>query len=182
MAGADLRVWHEFYALAGTIAATLMGLTFVVVTLAPRVIARNAEGPVRAFTTPIVAFFATTIIVSLVMVVPDLPAYAAGCALGIAGFIGMAYMYSTGVHKRWRELELGIDDWFWYFSLPMAAYALLFGSGVALFRALHGSLYAASAGSFLLIVIGMRNAWDVVIAVTRQEQDQKDASAEDKPR
>lgn len=66
----QLGRWHDFYLLIGGASATLMGLTFVAVTLAPDVIAARASGEVRPFVTPIVALFATVLVVSVVLLIP----------------------------------------------------------------------------------------------------------------
>ncbi len=165
-----LERWHDFHLLIGTAAATLMGLTFVSVTLAPEVIADRTSTVVRAFTTPIVAFFATGLLVSLVLLVPGLTEIAAGALLAVFGAGGMAYMFSTGVHRQWRELELGMDDWFWYMGFPVVSYAAILAGAIALFKTAPWALYASDAGIFALMIVGIRNAWDVVLAIVRQTQ------------
>lgn len=165
-----LERWHDFHLLIGTAGATLMGLTFVSVTLAPEVIADRTSTIVRAFTTPIVAFFATGLLVSLILLVPGLTVIAAGVLLALFGAGGMAYMFSTGVHRQWRELELGMDDWFWYMGFPAVSYGAILAGGIALFKAAPWALYAADAGIFALLIVGIRNAWDVVLAIVRQSQ------------
>lgn len=164
----SLERWHDFHLLIGTAAATLMGLTFVAVTLAPEVIADRTSTVVRAFTTPIVAFYATVLIVSLILLIPGLPPAAAGVVLGLVGAVGVAYMFSTGVHRQWRDLELEMDDWFWYIGLPVLAYCVLFVGAFGMWSAAPWALYAAAAAVFVLLIVGIRNAWDVVLAIVRQ--------------
>lgn len=162
-----LEHWHDFSLLVGTAAATLMGLTFVAVSLAPDVIADRTTTVVRAFTTPIVAFFATDLILSVLLLVPDLPRTAAAAFFAAAGSCGVAYVFSTGAHRQWRELELGVDDWIWYFGLPLAGYAGLLVPGILLWFPQAWCLYAVAGAQVLLLVVGVRNAWDVVIAIVQ---------------
>lgn len=165
-----LERWHDFHLLIGTAGATLMGLTFIAVTLAPEVIAERTSTVVRAFTTPMVAFFATDLLVALILLIPGLSAAAAGVLLAIVGAGGLAYMFSTGVHRQWRELELGMDDWFWYMSFPVVGYAAILAGAIGLFKAAPWALYAADSGILTLLIVGIRNAWDVVLTIVRQSQ------------
>jgi len=165
-----LERWHDFHLLIGTAGATLMGLTFIAVTLAPEVIAERTSTVVRAFTTPMVAFFATDLLVALILLIPGLSGVWAGALLALAGAGGLAYMLSTGVHRQWRELELGVDDWFWYMGFPAVGYGAILAGGIALFKAAPCALYAADAGILALLIVGIRNAWDVVLAIVRQSQ------------
>jgi len=163
----SLEGWHDFDVLIGTAAATLMGLTFIAVTLAPEVIADRTSTAVRAFTTPIVAFFATVLIVSLTVLIPGLTPAAAAIMFAVIGAGGIAYMLSTGVQRQWREMELGIDDWFWYLALPVLSYVALGVSAAAMWNADPWALYVAAAAALLLLVVGIRNAWDVVITIVQ---------------
>ena len=163
----SLEGWHDFDVLIGTAAATLMGLTFIAVTLAPEVIADRTSTAVRAFTTPIVAFFATVLVVSLVVLIPGLTPAAAAILFAIIGLGGIAYMLSTGVQRQWREMELGIDDWFWYIALPVLGYVALAVSAAAMWNADPWALYVTAAAALLLLIIGIRNAWDVVITMVQ---------------
>lgn len=168
----QIQGWHDFQLLIGTAGATLMGLTFVAVSLAPEVIADRTTTVVRAFTTPIVAFFATVLIVALIVLVPQLTPAIMGGLFAVIGIIGMIYILTTGVHGQWRTLELGIDDWVWYLGLPLVAYGGILAAGIALWMASFWSTYAVSAAVLLLLIVGIRNAWDVVLAIARQSQKQ----------
>lgn len=163
----SLEGWHDFDVLIGTAAATLMGLTFIAVTLAPEVIADRTSTAVRAFTTPIVAFFATVLTVSLIVLIPGLTPAAAGIMFVIIGAGGVAYMMSTGVQRQWREMELGLDDWWWYIALPVLGYVALAASAAAMWYAAPWALYVAGAAALLLLIVGIRNAWDVVITIVQ---------------
>src|SRR5438309_6058527 len=64
---------------------TLTGLLFVVVSLAPRVVANHQATGVRAFISPNAVYFATTLVVSAVFLIPDLPTIAIGAFLFARG-------------------------------------------------------------------------------------------------
>lgn len=162
--------WHDFFVLIGTAAATLMGLTFVAVSLAPDLVGDRTTTAVRAFTTPIVAFFATILMVSVVLIVPGMTPTTAGGFLAACGAIGFIYILSAGVHRQWREAQLGFDDWIWYLGLPLVGYGALFACAVWIFRAVLWGPYVGAAALLLLLIIGIRNAWDVVLALAQHHK------------
>lgn len=146
-----------------------MGLTFVAVTLAPRVIAEQTSTVVRGFMTPIVAYFATVLIISLIVLVPHANGLVAA-SLAVIGLIGLIYVPSTDVYKQWRENELGIDDLLWYALWPFAGYLLTVSGAYGVWRALNWAPYVVAADVVLFLIVGIRNGWDVVITIARQAQ------------
>ncbi len=115
--------WREFYSFTGTAAATLMGLMFVVMSLTQQALTnQRTQGAVSAFFTPIVAFFATEIVVSMLVLIPAITPLWLGSGFAAVGVGGSAYMLVRGVHARWRRRwDLDVDDWIWYFLLPAAS-------------------------------------------------------------
>jgi hypothetical protein len=167
------EAWHDFYLLIGTAAATFMGLTFVAVTLAPKVIAARTFTAVRAFVTPIVAYFATVLVVSLVALLPlapDSAPHKEAILLAVIGLVGAIYVPSTGVQKQWREMELGADDLLWYAAWPFVGYLLALAAAFTLWRSLESGAWIVAADVMLFLIVGIRNAWDVVIAIARESQ------------
>jgi hypothetical protein len=163
-----LDAWHDWYLLCGTAAATLVGLMFVVVSLAPKVIAQEAEAGVRSFLTPIVSFFTTVLLVSIIMLVPGIAPSLTATALLATGLCGICYLTSVRVHQQWRTNQLDMQDWFWYVGLPFVSYAAMLAASVAVFRHAPAGLSIAAASVLLLLIIGIRNAWDIVIYMTQQ--------------
>jgi len=156
--------WHDFYVFAGTAAATLMGLMFVVASLGQRILStEEGSRATRAFFTPIVVFFASVIVVSLVMLVPAALPSALGALLTALAIGGLIYMFASGAHTIWRTNELGLDDLAWYVVLPYLGYAAIGVSAAEIWMANSSGLYIAAASMLLLLVVGIRNAWDLVV-------------------
>lgn len=168
-----LEQWHEFYTFAGTAAATLMGLMFVVVSLGQRRLATAEEGPqiTRGLFTPIVVFFATVIAVAMLMLVPSTPRHALGASLVAVSLAGIVYMVASGAYRVWQRSELGLDDFAWYVVVPYASYAALGAAGVALWAGAAYALPAVAATMFLFLATSIRNAWDLVIYTVHQGDD-----------
>jgi hypothetical protein len=164
----QLEAWHDFYLVVGTGAAALTGLLFVIVSLGPHVVAGHTQTGMRAFVSPIATHFTTVLVASSVMLVPELSMPLHGTLLAAGGFGGLIYTAWTRVHGRWRESKLPFLDWIWFVGLPAACYALLLASGVAIAMSLAIGLYAVAGAMLLLVVVGIRNAWDVVLWVAQQ--------------
>jgi hypothetical protein len=160
----ELAAWREFYAFAGAAAATLMGLMFVVVSLGQRTLATD-EGAraTRSLFTPIAFFFATAIVVAMLMLIPDVVPGALAALLATIAVTGLTYMIASGAHSFWRTQELGIDDLTWYVLLPYLSYATIGVAAVTVWNASAFGLHTAAAAMLLLLLIGIRNAWDLVI-------------------
>jgi hypothetical protein len=159
----DVEAWHEFYLLVGTGGANLIGLMFVVVSLRPHLIATQRPTAVPAFFTPIVVDFAAVLLIAGLMMAPGLPPIAIAVALGMLGVAGLAYQILNGSHRQWRENKLEVEDWIWFVALPIASYSLLVAAALAIATHTPLALYVVGAATLLLIVIGIRNAWDLVL-------------------
>ena len=159
-----MEAWHEFYTFAGTAAATLMGLLFVVMSLGQRLLASD-EGvrATRGFFTPIVVFFATVIVTAMLMLIPHTTAPALGALLAVVAIVGLLYMIGSDVHRTWRTSELGIDDLLWYVVLPYVSYLIIGASAIGIWERAPFGPYGMSAAMLLLLLIGIRNAWDLVV-------------------
>jgi hypothetical protein len=167
----QLEAWHDWYLLAGTAAATLTGLMFVVVTLGPQIVAREAERGVRAFVTPTLTFFTTPLLLSALMLVPGLTTVLLGAALMIVGLCGLAYLIVVGVHRQWRRNELDAADWVWYVALPFVGYGLIVAASVTILLHAPPGLPVAAAGILLLLAIGIHNAWDLVLFFAQKSRE-----------
>jgi hypothetical protein len=164
-----LETWHEFYLLIGTAGVTLTGLLFVVVSLGPRVVADHQATGVRAFISPNAVYFTTALVVSAVLMVPHLPALAIGVFLCVGAVASLGYLAYTKVHQRWRHSKLPFLDWIWFVGLPIAGCVLLLLSGIGFLLQAALSVHGVAVALILLLVIGIRNAWDLVIWISRQE-------------
>jgi hypothetical protein len=165
----QLERWHDFFVLIGTAGVTLTGLLFVVVSLGPGVVAKNRATGVRAFVTPNAVFFTTALVVAAVLLIPDLPATAAGAFLCIGAAASIVYLISTRASQHWRFQKLPVEDWVWYIGLPLVSYLLLFAGGAGILSNAAWSFHTVAIGLILLLVAGIHNAWDLVIWITNKE-------------
>jgi hypothetical protein len=160
--------WHDFYVICGSAAAGLTGLMFVVVSLGPKTIAAGATTGVRAFVTPTVVYFTSALVVSAVMTVPAMSPSVLGVFVAVGSVGGLGYMLRVRGHRRWRENKLDRLDWLWYIGLPILVYLTLLGTAVAIAMRAPFALDVLGGAIVLLLVIGIRNAWDLVLWMSQR--------------
>ena len=108
---------------------------------------------------------------SALMLAPDIPPAVRGSLLAIAGLGGVVYTAWTRADAQWRRSKLPILDWIWFVGLPFIAFLLIAASGIGIAMNVRGSLQGFAIAIVLLIVIAIRNAWDIVVWMTRQPRD-----------
>jgi hypothetical protein len=59
--------------------------------------------------------------------------------------------------------QLPFLDWVWFIGLPFAVYGLLLLSGIGVLLQDTLALHGVAAALVLLLVVGIRNTWDMVI-------------------
>jgi len=155
--------WESFYVIIGSSGAALIGIQFVVLTLVANMPRRPPMTSVRAFASPTVVHFASTVVLSAVMSVPWRSPVTPALALVLGGSGGVAY--ASVVIRRIRHQTYYTpvwQDWVWYAVLPSGAYAVL-AMGAAMLR-MDPPLGAVgiAAAALGLLLIGIHNAWDSV--------------------
>lgn len=162
-ASSALAHWESFYVIAGSSAAALTGLMFVVITL----IADSKRPPtlreINGFATPTLVHFSAVLLISAIMSAPWPDGRLVAYALGLSAIAGLVYMII--VLRRLiqpTEYKKTLEDWIWHVVLPFLAYIALLVAHLALRHDHHRALYAVGAVALLLLFIGIHNAWDTV--------------------
>src|SRR4029077_11378503 len=124
-ASSVLAPWSTFYILAGSAAAGLTGLMFVVITLVTGVdrLRKNPDG-LSTFSTPTVVHFGAALLVSAALSAPWSSLVPPATILGIGGLFGIVY-----VLRLWRRSKRitssytpDLEDFLCYTILPLVAY------------------------------------------------------------
>jgi hypothetical protein len=160
-----LQGWHDFYALLGAAAATLVGLTFVAASIAAGTVKREHAPALNIFITPTVVHFTAILVACLLILAPFADPSSQGFLL-LAGSAGGA-VYSAVVliemRRRGYAATVDVRDRLWYALAPVLAYVVV--AAGALLRGIgarHGTAVLA-VGFALLLFAGIRNAWDMLI-------------------
>jgi hypothetical protein len=181
MQGSELPLlsdWQNFYMIMGTAAATLTGLMFVVTTLIAGIDAHLSilNAAVSAFNTPIVVHFCAVLLLAGILSAPWQTFSSLGLLLGLLG-LGMVF-YLLIVLRRMRRVphyQSTREDWLWYMALPLLAHLLLIVAAFVLPNNPSPALYMVSLAMMVLLLVGIRNAWDNVtfLAVERAHSENK---------
>jgi hypothetical protein len=156
--------WHDFYMLAGGAAATLLGLLFVALSFGIGVeIEKRTEG-INTFVTPTMVHFVDVLIIAAASVSP-----LARPVVAVLLVLMVVFNVVPGMH-RIRHLRgfhqhepFDWRDWLWYLLLPVGGQLLLVAAAIGMWRGDLRALEAMAGALALLLVCGIRNAWDLVI-------------------
>lgn len=163
-----LRDWHDFYLLIGTAAATLIGLMFVAASIGARYFTPEREAGLNAFLTPTVMHFTALLVACLLVLAPRHSPASLGALLVAGGAVGLAYTGRVwlGMRKLGIFGTIDLADRTWYLFAPLLAYLLMVAAGGAALRLAEVALPLLAVTLVLLLLLGIRNAWDMTVWVT----------------
>jgi hypothetical protein len=156
--------WAEFYLMAGSAAAVLIGLIFVVVTLMQDRPRSSIQSGSKLYMGPVVLNVSFVLALSAAALVPNISSHAMGtiCALvALWGFV-RAVMSIIGIRgltgadtPHWTDA--------WYYGVIPSVIFLLLGAVSAGFWVDEGwAPYGVAAIITALLLITIRNEWDLV--------------------
>ena len=166
-----IRPWHEFYALLGTASATMVALLFVTASIASGVFTTGRRAPMRLFLSATIVHFSSVLAASLIILAPIQSRSLLAPLLLACGLFGLVYSA-----LRWRDTirdglhaSIDLEDRAWYIFLPVASYLFEIGSGGLLMYRTQAACVALAVAMGMLLVIGIRNAWDITVwTITRR--------------
>ena len=165
--------WHDFYTLVGTASATLVGLMFVAASVGTGVFTAERQVGLRTFLSPTVVAFSVVLGASLVGMLPASDWRVPGLLLVGTGLLGAAYSW-----RVWRRMVHGgivqridLEDRVWYTMIPAIAYLVLAVAGAALGIEADAACAVLAIGVCLLLLAGIRNAWDMTTWIVLRRQD-----------
>lgn len=166
------HAWHDFYVLLGTASATLIGAMFVVASIGSGVITHEGAANTRAFITPTVIHLGAALIGSIVTMVPALAAPWAGALFGAGGVAGLVYSVAV-LAQVLRRRQLVWSDRAWYALVPVAGYLAALAAAALFFRRDPMSVDVLALALALLLVSGLRNAWDLILYLVAESHRRK---------
>jgi len=152
-----LAEWRDFYVVLGTAAGVIIGATFVVASLATGM--KERELGMRGFITPTAVHLGSVLIGSAILAVQSLTPLGFVLLLGCGGVGGM--IYGVVVAVRIGAMPLDLSDRAFYMILPILAYGLLAAAALMAWKSGWPALETLAAALIALLVVGMRNAWDM---------------------
>jgi hypothetical protein len=172
-----LKEWESFYVIAGSAAAALVGLQFVVMALLADMSIPRSTGGVDAFGTPTVVHFGAALLISGIMTAPWRSWGGPVLLLAVLGSIGVAYAIVVARRtRRQGDYAPVFEDWAFHVLLPGGAYAAITAAALLMRIHAHVSLFAVATGAFLLLFTGIHNAWDTVTYFILTQRSREDES------
>jgi membrane protein CcdC involved in cytochrome C biogenesis len=159
--GLPLERWANFYLITTTAAATLIGLLFILITLAADKRPKEV-GKIGLYLTPTVVYFISVLLLAAVMTFPNQSRFTAMLCICSAGALGLLYSVSMVVRK---EKFLHRWDVFTYVVCPLVAYGLLVRGGLILEHTAQRGLTLVAVAMLALITLGVRNSWGIAVDV-----------------
>jgi hypothetical protein len=173
-----LSNWQNFYMIMGTAAATLTGLMFVVTTLIAGIDTHvsTLNAGISAFNTPTVVHFGAVLMLAGILSAPWQTFSSLSLVLGLLA-LGMVLYLIIVLRRMWRvpNYQSTLEDWLWYMAFPLLAHVLLIVAAFVLPKNPSSALYIVGSAMMLLLLFGIRNAWDMVtfLAVERSHSENK---------
>jgi hypothetical protein len=159
-----LHGWDNFFIMAGTAAATLIGLLFVAVTVGTGFSTSRIVNGTRGFLTPTLVRFGGVLFLSLAVLAPWPSARPIGIILGLGALAGLAYQIKVVIVRRKVGLVLpDWHDWFPYEGVPALGTGSLIVGAVGLLAERSFAPYAIAAATALLLFSGIYGAWDLTL-------------------
>src|SRR6188474_1798577 len=155
-----LSDWQNFYAIMGTASATLTGLMFVVTTLIAGIDTHTStlNAAVSAFNTPTVVHFSAVLMLAGILSAPWQTFSSLSLLLGLLA-LGMVIYSLIVLRRMWRvpNYQSTLEDWLWSLAF-----------------------YLVGSAMMLLLLVGIRNAWDMVtfLAVERSHSENKSRNSD----
>ena len=174
-----LQHWHEFYLLVGTAAAALVALLFVAASIGAGILTKHAGGPTRTYMSPIAFHFTSALFVSAAALVPTHTRLTLGVLVGLNAIAGAIYAAFV-LRRLFTDNIADLADRICYGIIPFFAYA---AGLVAAFLIFRGSAHAPEylAGTVvLLLIVNIRNAWDLMLSLARRRGDAEIGSSENR--
>src|SRR5579864_6670906 len=107
-----LAGWENFFVIAGSSAAGLTGLTFIVITLAAEA-HRVSENGLRIFITPTIVHFAAVLGAAAFLSMPRQTVLSLSVSCGVAGGLGLSYIgaIAMSIHRMATGYVPVREDW-----------------------------------------------------------------------
>jgi hypothetical protein len=162
-----LHNWDHFYILAGTAAATAIGLVFVIITLVNLSASRATKG-IHAFVTPTLVHFGGVLLQTLILLAPWPSVWALGIILGLCGLVGLAYdLVLIKIRRKLEFASLDVGRWIAYTGVPALTQMSLIAGAAGLIAEKSFAPYAIFGAIIVLLFAAIRDAWDVTLWIAK---------------
>jgi uncharacterized membrane protein len=156
------EAWRDFYLLQGGAAATLVALLFVAVSVGIGYLTTKRLRDARAFMNPVVGHFTAVFAASALALAPSrMPAL---FLLAVSGGAAAGIVYSVVATRRVMKPTNDRTDRMACGLVPALAYATIIAAMWLIWSGFaFGADVLAAALLLLLLIVNIRNAWDLTV-------------------
>lgn len=167
--------WTNFYLMAGSAAAVLIGLIFVVISLMGDRPRSAVLAGSKLYMGPIVLSVSFVLLLSGAALVPDISRLTIAQIASLVAVWGLARAmvssWGIGTLNRTGEAQAHWTDIWFYGLMPMAAYAAIGGVAIAFWRGLPWAQNGLAIMIVLKLLLAIRNEWDLITWITPRGED-----------
>jgi hypothetical protein len=170
-----LNSWQTFYFTAGGAAAALIGLMFVALSLGTNMVSAVPPDDYKAFVTPSVFYFASVLMLALVMLIPAHDPLLLAFILfaqGVGGLVWVGHHVRRLIRVAKANQDFNLVDWLAQVLLPIANFVLLPIAALGIVKnhlPLTFTLLCLCTLSLLFSAIA--NTWSLVIWIIEKRRD-----------
>lgn len=163
-----LHGWENFFIVAGTASATLIGLLFVAITLGAGLSTTQKLDVTHAYMTPTLTRFGGVLFGSLAVLPPWPSVWPVGIILGLFGLADLIYQIKAVIKQRKIAfVSPNWVDWTLFSVAPMLGHASLIVGAAGLIAEEPFAPYAIAGAVALLLLAGIYGAWDLTLWIAR---------------
>jgi hypothetical protein len=165
-----LHGWDNFFMMAGTAAATLIGLVFVAVTVGAGFSNSSIVHGTRGFLTPTLVRFSGVLFLCLAALAPWPSAKPIGIILSLGGLAGLAYQIKVIVGHKVGLILPDWHDWLPHVGVPALGSGSLIAGAAGLLAESSFAPYAIAGAAVLLLFAGIYGAWDLTLWMIKNRE------------
>ncbi|HEV7164171.1 MAG TPA: hypothetical protein VGO35_02130 [Gammaproteobacteria bacterium] len=158
--------WSDFIFLCGSSAAGLTGLMFIAVTFGSRLLNKDKLDRIDIFLSAICFHFVHAFILCCVASIPALSPQVLGAVIVLTTAWRLAKMpraFRLIKISAEEDKEVEFSDWIITGVAPSCIYLLLIAAGAAFIFSAPWAMYLFATSLILLLFLGMRGAWDMIL-------------------
>ena len=171
----SLRDWQNFYMLMGAAGATLIGLLFIAFSIGSNLTIEQSRNGLRTYVTPTLLDYVQVVVVAGLAVMPGQTTMTFGGAVAVLALLnsGLAVKVAWRIRVVHSEDDTDGSHWLWHVWLPLLLCLLLATSAYGFFEQQRFAYYGMGIATLGLLLIGVRNTWDLVIWLSFQRKPPK---------
>jgi hypothetical protein len=164
----QMAEWTDFYIAVAAAASVLLGLVFIGLSFH---LERNRDDAVRGLAIQSGTSLFYPLLIALTVLIPEGRPNTQAVLLGLIGLFGV--VSSAAAYSNARTMHPSTMGLAFRFVLPWLAMAGLVVAAVGLWLDWRAALWLVAGVSFLHIVVGTQNAWDMLTGAGRGESEDR---------